>query len=151
VEFTKRVLRLFVLGIFLFLTSCQNEPDPNVNIDEQYPENGDQALQWLLEGNERFVTGKSRHRRENAQWRARLTEKQLPYTTILGCSDSRVPTELLFDQGFGDLFIIRVAGNVVGEDELGSIEYAVFHLHTGELKIAGAVYDLDSGKVEVIE
>ena len=94
-------------------------------------------MKWLVEGNERFVTGKSRHRREDAQWRSRLKKQQLPFATILGCSDSRAPVEIIFDQGFGDLFVIRVAGNVVGDDELGSIEYAVEHLHTPLILVLG--------------
>jgi carbonic anhydrase len=90
-----------------------------------------------VEGNERFVAGKPRYQRTDAEWRASLVSMQLPFATILGCSDSRVPVEIIFDQGFGDLFVIRVAGNVVGEDELGSIEYGVEHLHTSLILVLG--------------
>jgi carbonic anhydrase len=123
-------------GLFI---SCQtNEsPDPPKNIDEMIPESGEQALRWLLEGNKRFAEGKSQHRREGIKWREKLTEEQRPFATILGCSDSRVPVELLFDQGFGDLFIIRVAGNVLGPDERGTIAYAVDHLHTPLILVLG--------------
>ena len=87
-----------------------------------------QALDRVLEGNARFVAGKPLRPHQTAQWRAGLTAGQHPIAAILGCSDSRVPLEVLLDQGFGDLFVIRVAGNVVAEDERGSIEYAVAHL-----------------------
>lgn len=87
-----------------------------------------QALDRLVEGNARFVAGKSQRPHQTAQWRSGLTTGQHPIAAILGCSDSRVPVEEVFDQGFGDLFVIRVAGNVAADDERGSIEYAVAHL-----------------------
>ena len=71
------------------------------------------ALTRLMEGNARFLRGELRHSRVPKEVLADLVKGQRPYATILGCSDSRVPTELIFDAGFGDLFIIRVAGNVV--------------------------------------
>jgi carbonic anhydrase len=83
------------------------------------------------------VNGKSQHPREDIQWRLNLTENQWPFATILGCSDSRVPVELIFDQGFGDLFVIRIAGNVVGEIELASIEFAVKNLKTPLILVLG--------------
>lgn len=135
--------KILIVGILLFTPAlyiaCQSRDAPEAyeNIDEKFPESGEEALQWLLEGNFRFIAGKSRHLRESAKWRTRLTEQQHPFATILGCSDSRVPIELLFDQGFGDLFIIRVAGNVVGPNEKGSIAYAVAHLHTPLILVLG--------------
>jgi carbonic anhydrase len=87
-----------------------------------------EARARLEAGNQRFVSGHSQHPHSNAVWRAELSGAQHPFATILGCSDSRVPLEPLFDQGFGDLFVIRVAGNVASLDELGSIEYAANHL-----------------------
>jgi carbonic anhydrase len=139
VLFQKVSLIVIFVFMFGFLLSCQNEDISKVekNIDELIPESGEQALQWLLEGNNRFVSGKSQHRREGTEWREKLTKDQQPFATILGCSDSRVPIELLFDQGFGDLFIIRVAGNVLGPDEKGSIAYAVDHLHTPLVLVLG--------------
>jgi carbonic anhydrase len=95
------------------------------------------ALEQLIDGNRRFVAGTSKRGHQSAAYRHGLTTSQHPFATILGCSDSRVPVELLFDQGFGDLFIIRVAGNVVGTGELGSIEYAVHHLHTPLVLVMG--------------
>jgi len=89
---------------------------------------GRAALERLVEGNRRFVAGTSQHGHQSAAYRHGLATSQHPFATILGCSDSRVPLEPLFDQGFGDLFVIRVAGNVASLDELGSIEYAANHL-----------------------
>ena len=88
----------------------------------------EQALDRLRQGNERFVAGAQQHPHQDASWRSGLTAGQQPFAAVLGCSDSRAAVEELFDQGFGDLFVIRVAGNVAGDDERGSIEYAVAHL-----------------------
>jgi carbonic anhydrase len=89
------------------------------------------ALQYLKEGNRRFVQGSPlRPNQDETRRRTTHSQGQSPFCTILTCSDSRVPVELVFDQGIGDIFVIRVAGNVVGTNELGSIEYAVEHLGT---------------------
>jgi carbonic anhydrase len=95
------------------------------------------ALARLKAGNERFANGKSKHADESLALRLQLKSGQHPFATVLGCSDSRVPVELVFDQGFGDLFVIRVAGNVITDDVLGSIEYARIHLNTQLLVILG--------------
>jgi len=83
------------------------------------------------------VAGKYQHPRLDLEKRLQFTEDQSPSATILGCSDSRVPIEIIFDQGLGDLFVIRVAGNIIGDDEVGSIEYAVDHLNTPLLFVLG--------------
>lgn len=99
---------------------------------------GEEALTLLREGNVRFVTGQSRHPHCDP---ARLIETdeqgQHPFATVIACSDSRVPVEILFDEGFGDLFVVRVAGNVCDADEAGSIEYGVEHLRTPLLVVLG--------------
>lgn len=95
------------------------------------------ALERLQHGNERFREGRRLHRHESAGWRNHLVEGQQPFATVLGCADSRIPPELIFDQGFGDLFVIRVAGNVIGEEVAGSIQYAVQHLRTPLLVVLG--------------
>ncbi|MHC5109359.1 MAG: carbonic anhydrase [Planctomycetota bacterium] len=97
----------------------------------------DEAVHRLKEGNARFVRGESQHPHEARTWRAGLESAQHPFATVIGCSDSRVPLELLFDQGFGDLFVIRVAGNLVARDEAGTVEYAVVHLHTPIVAVIG--------------
>jgi carbonic anhydrase len=100
--------------------------------------NADVALQELLEGNQRYVADKSTHPRQTPQRRQELREHQGPFASILGCADSRVPPELIFDQGLGDLFVVRVAGNIVDEEAvLGSLEYAVTHLQTPLVMVLG--------------
>jgi len=87
-----------------------------------------QAWRRLVEGNERFVAGRQRHPHEGMAWRESLVEDQWPFACVLGCADSRVPPELIFDQGLGDVFTVRTAGEVLDESIIGSIEYAVEHL-----------------------
>jgi len=85
---------------------------------------GEEALARLREGNRRFVSGvRSPDRATNVR-RRELAAGQEPFATILGCSDSRVPAEIVFDQGLGDLFVIRVAGNIVAPSQVGSVEFA---------------------------
>jgi carbonic anhydrase len=90
----------------------------------------DEALLRLKGGNERFVSGTARFPTMQKQILADLAKGQNPYATILSCSDSRVPPELIFDAGFGELFIIRVAGNVFSPEVAGSLQYAGRHLRT---------------------
>jgi carbonic anhydrase len=97
----------------------------------------DGALARLKEGNARFLSGKSHFPRRQKQVLAELAKGQQPYATILGCSDSRVPPELVFDAGFGDLFIVRVAGNVLGTSIAGTLQYAGMHLHTPLFVVMG--------------
>ena len=87
------------------------------------------ALETLKAGNSRFVTGRVEHpHSDHGRVQTLSREGQAPIAAVLGCSDSRVPVELIFDQGFGDVFVIRAAGQVAGTDQLGSVEYAVEHL-----------------------
>jgi len=92
------------------------------------PLNSEQALLRLKEGNERFAAKKCLHPNQSAERQADVVKGQSPFAAILTCSDSRVPPEILFDQGIGDLFIVRVAGNILSEEILGTIEYAAEHL-----------------------
>jgi carbonic anhydrase len=105
--------------------------------DDDPPVGADEALARLLDGNARFLRGESRLTRVSAQLLAELVDGQRPFATILGCSDSRVPPELIFDANFGDLFIIRVAGNVVSPEVWGSLQYAATHLRTQLLMVLG--------------
>lgn len=102
-----------------------------------FPPEAVDAFEKLKAGNARFVDGKTLHAHESVHWRRHLVQGQKPFATILGCSDSRVPVELVFDQGLGDLFVVRVAGNVIAPDVVGSIEYAVAHLSTPLLVVMG--------------
>jgi carbonic anhydrase len=97
----------------------------------------DQALARLLEGNERFVRGEARFPTVQKEILADLAKGQQPYATILGCSDSRVPPELVFDAGFGELFIVRVAGNIISAEILGTLQYAGVHLRTPLFVVLG--------------
>jgi carbonic anhydrase len=88
----------------------------------------DAALQRLMAGNARYVAGKAIHPDADLARRATLASGQQPFATVLACADSRVAPELIFDEGLGDIFDVRVAGNVVDDAVMGSIEYAVVHL-----------------------
>lgn len=96
-----------------------------------------EALARLQEGNSRFVSGHARFPTMQKEVLVELVKGQQPYATILGCSDSRVPPELLFDAGFGELFVIRVAGNVLGPSIAGTLQYAGTHLHTPLFVVLG--------------
>jgi methyl-accepting chemotaxis protein len=95
------------------------------------------ALQSLQQGNARFISGHPTHPNQDAERRAEVAKGQTPFATILTCSDSRLPAETIFDQGLGDLFVVRVAGNVAKTDEIGSIEYGTGHLGTTLLVVMG--------------
>jgi carbonic anhydrase len=97
----------------------------------------DEALLRLKAGNERFLAGTARFPTVQKEILADLAKGQHPYATILSCSDSRVPPELIFDAGFGELFIIRVAGNVVSPEIAGSLQYAGRHLRTPLFVVLG--------------
>jgi carbonic anhydrase len=101
-----------------------------VSANSQPVYTADEALNRLREGNERFVSGNARFPTIQKEVLADLAKGQHPFATVLGCSDSRVPPELLFDAGFGELFVIRVAGNVLGPSIAGTLQYAGTHLHT---------------------
>jgi carbonic anhydrase len=96
-----------------------------------------EAFARLVAGNERFVGGKARFPAVRKEVLKELAKGQRPYATILGCSDSRVPVELLFDAGFGDLFVIRVAGNVISPEVMGSMQYAGTFLRTPLFVVLG--------------
>ena len=97
----------------------------------------EEALIRLKEGNARFVSGQARFPTVQKEVLADLAKGQQPYATVLGCSDSRVPPELVFDAGFGELFVIRVAGNVLGPSIAGTLQYAGVHLHTPLFVVLG--------------
>lgn len=97
----------------------------------------DKGLQKLIEGNQRFVRGEARFPTICKETLANLAKGQKPFATILGCSDSRVPPELIFDANFGELFIVRVAGNVISPEVLGSLHYAAAHLLTPLFVVLG--------------
>ena len=91
----------------------------------------------LLEGNNRFLAGNLTLKADNSGLEELTKNGQHPYAVIISCSDSRVIPEFIFDAGFGELFVIRVAGNILGKSELGSIEYAVHHLKSKYILVLG--------------
>ena len=99
--------------------------------------NADEALQRLLEGNERYVANKSTNLNESQSRRVELAKGQNPFATIFSCVDSRVPPELVFDRGLGDLFVIRTAGQVIDNAVLGSLEFGVAELKIPLLMVLG--------------
>ena len=112
--------------------SAMQAPDPATRLLR------DASLMLLKEGNVRYVTGKPQHPHLDAERRTITVEQgQEPFATVLACSDSREPVELIFDRGVGDLFVIRVAGNVAGPSELATVEYGVSHLNTPLLVVMG--------------
>ena len=97
-----------------------------------------EALERLREGNRRFVSEvRNSDSQSNRTRRRELEDGQEPFAIILGCSDSRVPAEIVFDQGLGDLFVIRVAGNIVAPSQIGSVEFAAERFHTRLVVVLG--------------
>jgi carbonic anhydrase len=116
---------LFLLFISIF-SACNHTENTNLS-----------PLQKLEEGNKRFASGQPMHPDETLERLRELKGGQHPFAVVVSCSDSRVPAELVFDQGLGDIFSIRTAGNVMGDYELGSIEYAVEHLDCKLIVVMG--------------
>ena len=96
-----------------------------------------EALERLKNGNARYLKGERKSPRADAPRRAEIATAQHPVATVIACSDSRSSVELLFDQGLGDVFVVRTAGNVCSVNEIGSAEYAVLHLHTPVCVVMG--------------
>ncbi|MEN9343810.1 MAG: carbonic anhydrase [Chlamydiota bacterium] len=120
-------MKYFFLAPFLLATSC-------IWASPKTPE---QAFNSLIEGNKRFLEGKCSHPSHAAEARSDLVEKQIPFAAIIGCSDSRVPPEIIFDQGLGDLFVVRDAGNVIGPIETDSVEFAAMKLEVPLIVVLG--------------
>ena len=127
------------------LTACGSKrdvvvaPEIPITTEDSRPDisNPAAALARLREGNDRFLAGRMIRPEQSPETRLRLSTGQRPFAVVLCCSDSRVPPEVIFDQGLGDLFVVRVAGNIVDASGLGSIEYAVSHLHTPLIVVLG--------------
>jgi len=113
-----------------FLGSC-NRPLPANDTSPAISAN------WLLEGNKRFASHHPLHPHESQKRVEEIAAAQHPFSAIICCSDSRVPPEIIFDQGLGDMFVVRTAGNLMGGLELGSIEYAVEHLGVKQIVVMG--------------
>jgi len=96
-----------------------------------------EAVSKLKEGNERYTSGSLQHPGQTTERRTEVAKSQHPFAIIVSCSDSRVPPEIVFDQGLGDLFVLRVAGNVINDESRGSIEYAVEHFGVRLILVLG--------------
>ncbi|MES2307315.1 MAG: carbonic anhydrase [Verrucomicrobiota bacterium] len=118
---------IMVFGVAYFLSASTE--------DKGIP--ASEALKKLKEGNQRFVDERVIRPNQTFERVVKISEGQHPFVSILSCSDSRVPTEMLFDQGFGDIFSVRVAGNVADTDEIGTLEYGTEHLGTSLVVVLG--------------
>ena len=133
--FKKSIIRILMVtfGLVAFttgITCASNSTESTISSDE--------ALRKLIEGNQNYVENKlTITARSNAATRASLATAQKPYAIILSCSDSRVPPEIIFDKGLGEIFVIRVAGNIPDPIVLGSIEYAAEHLGCPLIMVLG--------------
>jgi len=132
---TRRELLAVAFAVSLLQLACgcasqQSAPDT----DAAAPQT---PLQQLIAGNQRYAGGHPLHLHQDTDRRTELAGGQHPIAIVVGCSDSRVPPEIVFDQGLGDIFVVRVAGNVVDDQAIGSIEYAVEHLHTHLIVVLG--------------
>ena len=127
----RNAIRILICGCLAFSASSMTGESTKVDADE--------ALNRLLSGDKRFVAGKSSDPTGPAliERRHALAKEQKPFAVVVGCSDSRVPPELVFDVSLGDIFVVRTAGEVVDEVGLGSIEYAVEHLGTRLVVVLG--------------
>ena len=118
--------------------TSKSKPTEKAAEPTDVPMTGDAALKMLQEGNQRWVMDKDENPNTDPSRRAMLAEKgQKPFVTILTCADSRLPVERIFDRGVGEVFVVRVAGNVAGTSETGTIEYAVGHIKTPLLVVMG--------------
>jgi carbonic anhydrase len=127
VQLSSRFVLLSVCSLTLILTFAYAAQLPQP----------DDVIALLTKGNARFAEGTPEYPHEGAARRAEVATGQHPLATVISCSDSRVPPEILFDEGIGDLFIVRVIGNIGGMDETGSAEYGVEHLGTPLLVVLG--------------
>jgi carbonic anhydrase len=109
----------------------------NFSLHAEDATKADVNLQKLLDGNKRYAAGASSHPNQTPARRAELAKGQAPFAIVLTCSDSRVSPEMIFDQGLGDLFVVRVAGNTLDNASLGSIEYAAEHLKSPLVLVLG--------------
>jgi carbonic anhydrase len=106
-------------------------------VQKPQPVTPDAAIKRLVEGNKRFVEGKRLNPNQSRLRLQETAEAQYPFAAILGCADSRVPAEIVFDQGLGDLFVVRVAGNVAAQEAIGSLEFATAVLGAQTIVVLG--------------
>lgn len=142
----KRIRTLLtIFAVLVTVTSCSATSDPSeeqsedakIHTPEELVSDSQTALQYLKEGNQRYIDNQTIERNSNAKDREALKDGQQPFAVIVTCADSRVSPEIYFDQKLGDIFVVRNAGNIADETTLGSIEYAVEHLGTPLVVVVG--------------
>jgi len=129
-------MKVFAVFVF-FLAVVIVSPVTVALCGESAVFSNERFVQRLLEGNKRFADGKPSHPNQTFERREHAAKGQHPFAVVVSCSDSRVPPEIIFDQGIGDLFVVRVAGNILDDAGLGSIEYAAEHLHVSLIMVLG--------------
>jgi len=138
---SKRYLVCFLLiGCMCALIACggsNSGSNPKIHTAAELVDNWGAALQYLADGNKRFIENKGITRNTNKEDRDILKDGQKPFAVVVTCADSRVAPEIYFDQKLGDIFVIRNAGNIADAAVLGSIEYAVEHLHSPLVVVVG--------------
>ena len=131
------VLLILGLSVVVF-NQCSTTQSEVTVCDTMEASTPQQALAKLMAGNERYVSGQSIHPRTDMNRVTETAPHQAPFAAVVGCSDSRVPVELVFDQGIGDIFVIRTAGNNVNSEMvMGSVDYAIEHLDVKVLLVLG--------------
>ncbi|MFI3239474.1 MAG: carbonic anhydrase [Bacteroidales bacterium] len=129
---------LFVVAAVAMLSCNSVKKESTVMVEESLIETPEQAIAALEDGNMRFMNNKSLEIHDEIEYVKSLASGQAPFACVICCSDSRVPAELLFNQGFGDLFVVRTAGNTVLDNfTLGSVEYAATHLGVKAIVVLG--------------
>lgn len=138
-HFITRSAGLILLGISLVMCKQQSSVQETATLEEIVTVSTPQeAIDKLLEGNERYINDKAIHPHSDMDRVNETAPHQEPFAAVVGCSDSRVPVELLFDQGIGDIFVIRTAGNNVNSEMvMGSVDYAIEHLGVKLLLVLG--------------
>lgn len=124
------VLLPVIVSLAVCTTACQHKMNQPAAAENN-------TLEKLLQGNNRFAAAHPLHPDESRERMGEIAKGQHPFAVVISCSDSRVPPELIFDQGLGDLFVIRTAGNLVGGLEIGSVEYAVEHFQVPLILVLG--------------
>ncbi|TAF09630.1 MAG: carbonic anhydrase [Nostocales cyanobacterium] len=125
-----------VIGAGVSVGVASNLATPEVAAAQNIT-NPDEALKALLDGNDRFASRKRRYEHQSYSRLQEVAKGQKPFASILGCADSRVPAEIVFDQGLGDLFVCRVAGNIAAPEEIGSLEYGSLVLGSKVILVLG--------------
>ncbi|HNW34241.1 MAG TPA: carbonic anhydrase [Candidatus Ozemobacteraceae bacterium] len=128
-----KTVHAFCIGLMMLISFGM----PVTAAEQHSAASSTEILQRLIDGNKRYIDAKATHPDQSSQRRTELAQGQHPFAVIVCCSDSRLPPEIIFDQGLGDLFVIRLAGNVLDDAALGSIEYAVEHLGVKLVMVLG--------------